>query len=73
MKPLTEKQKSLYSFIKHEVVKTGFPPTVREIGTEFSVSAPAAYDRLIALEKKGYIHREPGKPRAIKIIKEMVL
>jgi len=68
MKPLTDKQELVYSFIKSELKESGFPPTVREIATQFSVSGAAALDRLISIEKKGYIHREPGKPRAIKII-----
>lgn len=68
MKMLTDKQKNVYEFIKQQVGQVGFPPSVREIAQAFSISTRAAYDHLRAIEKKGYIRRDPMKPRAIKII-----
>ncbi len=68
MKMLTDKQKNVYEFIKQQVDQVGFPPSVREIAQAFSISTRAAYDHLRAIEKKGYIRRDPMKPRAIKII-----
>ena len=68
MKMLTDKQKNVYEFIKQQVGQVGFPPSVREIAQAFSISTRAAYDHLRAIEKKGYIRRDPMKPRAIQII-----
>ena len=68
MKMLTDKQKNVYEFIKQQVGQVGFPPSVREIAQAFSISTRAAYDHLRAIEKKGYIRRDPMKPRAIEII-----
>ena len=68
MKMLTDKQKNVYEFIKQQVVQAGYPPSVREIAQAFSISTRAAYDHLRAIEKKGYIRRDPMKPRAIEII-----
>ena len=46
----------------------GYPPTIREIGDFFGFREKAAYDHLTILEKKGYIEREMGSPRTIKIV-----
>ena len=42
-----------------------YPPTNREIGSEFGFSEKAAHDHLNAIEKKGYIQRVPNVPRSI--------
>jgi repressor LexA len=67
-KPLTKKQDRVFEFIRKHVQDTGYPPTVREIGTNFRISEKGAYDHLNAIEKKGYIRRVPKKPRAIEIL-----
>ena len=67
-KPLTKKQDRIFEFIRKHVQNTGYPPTVREIGTNFRISEKGAYDHLNAIEKKGYIRRMPKKPRAIEIL-----
>lgn len=68
MKSLTSKQQNVFEYIKIQVSQMGFPPSVREIAQEFSISTRAAYDHLRAIEKKGYIRRDPMKPRAIEIV-----
>jgi repressor LexA len=68
MKTLTDKQNNVYEFIKQQVGDVGFPPSVREIAQMFHISTRAAYDHLRAIEKKGYIRRDPMKPRAIEVI-----
>ncbi len=65
-KGLTPRQTEIFNYVQ-ECVQDGFPPTVREIGNKFDFSEKAAHDHLNALAKKGYITREEGKPRAIKI------
>lgn len=67
-KALTKKQDRIFEFIRKHVQDTGYPPTVREIGTSFRISEKGAYDHLNAIEKKGYIRRVPKKPRAIEIL-----
>ena len=68
MKLLTQKQQNVFEFIRGQVNRMGFPPSVREIAQAFEISTRAAYDHLRAIEKKGYIRRDPMKPRAIEII-----
>jgi len=55
--------------IQEKVRENGYPPTVREICKAVGVTSSAtAHKYLTILEKKGYIHREKEKSRAIKII-----
>ena len=68
-KLLTARQREIFSYIQLRI-KEGYPPTIREIGSRFGFSEKAAHDHLNALEKKKYIEREEGKPRAISILKE---
>ncbi len=67
-KSLTKKQNRIFEFVRKHVQDTGYPPTVREIGTTFGISEKGAHDHLNAIEKKGYIRRVPKKPRAIEIL-----
>lgn len=64
---LTTRQGQVLDYIRFCINQNGYPPTVREIGAEFNFSEKAAHDHLSALEKKEYIRRAPGKPRAISI------
>ena len=66
---LTARQREIFTYIQRRI-KEGYPPTIREIGSKFGFSEKAAHDHLNALEKKKYIGREEGKPRAISILKE---
>lgn len=67
-KDLTNRQRKVLDFINNYLRDTGYPPTVREIAGEFKISSKGAYDHLIAIEKKGYIRRNPAKPRAIELM-----
>jgi repressor LexA len=67
-KELTNRQRKVLDFITNYLRDTGYPPTVREIAGEFKISSKGAYDHLVAIEKKGYIRRDPAKPRAIELM-----
>jgi repressor LexA len=69
MKKLTDKQEQIFEFMKRAILEAGFPPTVREIGDEFGMTAKGAYDHIKAIEKKGYIRCSKNKSRAIEIVK----
>lgn len=57
------------SFIKAEVKKKGYPPSVREIGEAVGLaSSSTVHGHLARLESKGFIRRDPTKPRAIEIL-----
>lgn len=69
MKPLTDRQAQVLAFMQQKLIENGYPPTVREIGGAIGVSSPSTvHSHLTHLEEKGYIQRDPSKPRAIKIL-----
>lgn len=65
---ITAKQQEILDYIKEEILKKGYPPTVREIcETVHLKSTSSVHSHLETLEKNGYIRRDPTKPRAIEI------
>ncbi len=67
MNNLSENQKKILEFIK-ERNSTGVPPSVREIGQAVGLSSTSSVQsNLVALEKKGYISRDPLLKRSIRI------
>ncbi len=69
MERLTPRQQMIFDFIKDEVRKKGYPPSVREIGEAIGLrSSSTVHAHLAKIEKKGYIRRDPTKPRAIEIL-----
>jgi repressor LexA len=65
---LTERQRQVLEFIDGEVARRGYPPSVREIGEAVGLSSPSTvHAHLAALQDKGYLRRDPTKPRAIEI------
>mgnify|MGYP000203762302 CR=1 FL=1 len=66
---ITAKQKEIIEYIKSEILKRGFPPAVREICEAVHLkSTSSVHSHLESLERKGYIRRDPTKPRAIEIL-----
>jgi len=69
MDDLTPRQREIFRFIKSEVMKKGYPPSVREIGSAVGLSSSSTvHGHLGKLEEKGYIRRDPTKPRAIEVV-----
>lgn len=67
-KSISPKQKEILDFVKKQISKNGFPPTVREICDAVGLSSTSTvHSHLAALEKKGYIKHDPAKPRTIEI------
>ena len=69
MRDLTEKQQAILAYIEQYIASQGYPPTIREIGDRFEITAKGAYDHLKAIEKKGYIKCEKNRSRAIELIR----
>lgn len=66
---LSKRQQAIIDFIKKEVKTKGYPPSVREIGDAVGLaSSSTVHGHLNRLEKKGYIRRDPTKPRAIEVL-----
>ena len=66
---ISKKQKEILEFMKSEILSKGFPPSVREICEAVGLkSTSSVHAHLETLERNGYIHRDPTKPRAIEIL-----
>lgn len=71
LQKLSKRQQMIVDFIKSEVDVKGYPPSVREIAKAVDLaSSSTVHGHLERLENKGYIRRDPTKPRAIEIIDE---
>ena len=67
--PITARQQQVLDVLAKSIDKQGYPPSVREIADAVGLSSPSsAKHQLDALEKKGYIRRTPGLPRALEIV-----
>lgn len=68
---ISTKQQEILDYIKNTIMNKGFPPAVREICEAVHLkSTSTVHSHLEALERNGYIRRDPTKPRAIEIVDE---
>lgn len=64
--PLTERQKLVLELIKQSIRERGYPPSLRELGTQLGISSTnGVNDHLTALERKGYLRRDSKRSRAL--------
>ncbi len=65
---ISERQREILQFIVDEQRDRGFPPSVREIGLAVGLTSPSTvHTHLNTLERRGYIRRDPTKPRAMEV------
>jgi repressor LexA len=68
---LTPRQRRILDFISGTVKEQGYPPTVREIGEAVGLtSSSSVHAQLANLERRGLLHKDPTKPRAIGLADE---
>lgn len=68
---LTKRQRQVLDYIDACVRRQGYPPSVREIGEAVGLSSSSTvHAHLAALQEKGYLRRDPSKPRAIEVVLE---
>ena len=68
MTELTERQAQVLTAIANSLEENGFPPTIPELCEQFGfASTNGMAEHLQALERKGYISRQPMKARAIRL------
>lgn len=66
---LTKRQQQILDFIRAEIHRRGYPPSVREIGDAVGLSSSSTvHSHLAQLEAKGFIRRDPTKPRALEVL-----
>lgn len=66
---LTARQRLVLDTIRSAVKQRGYPPSMREIGHAVGLTSPSSVKhQLTALERKGYLRRDPNRPRAIEVM-----
>ncbi|MGN0367197.1 MAG: transcriptional repressor LexA [Wujia sp.] len=66
---LSDKQREILEYMKNCILNKGYPPAVREICEAVHLkSTSSVHAHLESLEEKGYIRKDPTKPRAIEIL-----
>jgi len=70
MKGLTQRQREVYDFIREFIHRNHYPPTIREIATNFRFSVKGSYDHVKALEKKGWLRCHGNRSRTIEIVRD---
>jgi repressor LexA len=66
---ISSKQEQILNYIKENILDKGYPPTVRDICAAVGLSSTSSvHAHLNTLEERGYIRRDPTKPRAIEIL-----
>ncbi|SET38854.1 repressor LexA [Salinibacillus kushneri] len=69
MTKLSKRQEAILEYIKEQVTAKGYPPSVREIAQAVGLaSSSTVHGHLSRLEEKGFIRRDPTKPRAIEVL-----
>lgn len=65
---LTKRQQGILDVIRAAVEERGYPPSVREIGEAVGLTSPSSVaHQLRTLEQKGYLRRDPNRPRALEV------
>ncbi len=65
---LTQRQRRILEVIREAVHRQGYPPSVREIGQAVGLTSTSSVaHQLTTLERKGYIRRDPNRPRAVDV------
>src|SRR5436190_10158903 len=66
---LTHRQRRVLEVIRDSVDRRGYPPSMREIGEAVGLTSPSSVaHQLATLERKGFLRRDPNRPRAIEVI-----
>jgi repressor LexA len=66
---LTVRQRRVLETIRDAVERRGYPPSMREIGQAVGLTSPSSVaHQLTSLERKGFLRRDPNRPRAIEVI-----
>lgn len=65
---LTPRQRRILEFIQTTVESRGYPPSIREMGEAVGLASPSSVShQLRALEAKGFLRRDPNRPRALEV------
>ncbi|MFG2003248.1 transcriptional repressor LexA [Spirillospora sp. NPDC048911] len=65
---LTQRQRMVLEVIRDSVQRRGYPPSMREIGEAVGLTSTSSVShQLRALQRKGFLRRDPNRPRAVEV------
>ncbi len=65
---LTQRQRRVLEYIRESVEQRGYPPSMREIGDAVGLASTSSVSyQLAVLQRKGYLRRDPNRPRAVEV------
>jgi repressor LexA len=65
---LTTRQRKVLEVIRDSVERRGYPPSMREIGESVGLTSTSSVShQLTTLERRGYLRRDPNRPRALEV------
>ena len=65
---MTKRQREVLSFIAEHTERSGFPPSIRDIGDRFGLNPSTVHGHITALERKGHIRRRPNQSRSLVLV-----
>lgn len=65
---LTQRQQRILNLVARLARERRMPPTLQELGDELDIKPPSVHQHLKALEKKGFVSRDPGRPRSVQVL-----
>jgi repressor LexA len=73
MKELTNRQKEVLMFIARYIKGHSYPPTIREVADNFSMSVKGAHDHITAIRRKGHLKQLDKRPRTMELTRAVFL
>jgi repressor LexA len=69
---LTPRQRDILHYLHEFQARHGYPPSVREVGDAVGLASPSSvHAQLATLERKGFLKRDPAKPRALELSRDL--
>jgi len=69
---LSAPQRKTLELIERFINETGLPPTIHELANRLKISGPSVHQQIKYLIEKGFLRREKGKARGLKLIQEKI-
>jgi repressor LexA len=69
MKEPTQRQREVLAFISDYIKSHYYPPTIREVAENFSISVKGAYDHILALKKKDKLKLGDKRSRTMEVVR----
>lgn len=67
---ISEAQQRTLRELSAFITRTGYPPTMSELGEVLGITAASAHNLVKQLERKGFVRRQPNRPRSLQVVRE---